>query len=293
MIELMNWKMCKSSFLIIYLQYFKAYFRNAAKDAKKEMNENKLKFCLNALIQLLDEWGGNFFSWEKIFDDEEDDDEEDDEDNNNIEIDFGKYIKDEDSIEIMRKMLNNLDLRALKIFVEYDFSIFSSILADDDSDDAKELISNPVYEKFSKSGLNDFSSEDATCFLQLLDHPNYAKKIIENLTIITIEQLKSALQCIKNLDKFKKKNTSTAIEMSKIFLAFYKNDCLNFEMEGFNIEEANHVDIGVKQAEKKYVFNTIFEIIKTEGREKIFKYTFSEAVKIILSSAIILIKKTF
>jgi hypothetical protein len=252
-----------------------------------------LKFCLNALIQLLDEWGGHFFSWEKIFDDEEDDDEEDDEDNNNIEIDFGKYIKDEDSIEIMRKMFNNLDLRALKIIEEYDFSIFSSILADDDSDDAKELISNPVYEKFSKSGLNDFSSEDATCFLQLLDHPNYAKKIIENLTIITIEQLKSALQFIKNLDKFKKKNTSTMIEISKIIVAFYKNDCFNFEMEGFNIEEANDVDIGVKQVERKYVFNTIFEIIKKEGREKIFKYTFSEAVKIIRSSAIILIKKTF
>jgi hypothetical protein len=40
------------------LHYFKAYFRNAAKDAKKEMNEINLKFCLNALIQLLDKWGG-------------------------------------------------------------------------------------------------------------------------------------------------------------------------------------------------------------------------------------------
>jgi hypothetical protein len=129
------------------LQLHFAFFRNAAKDVKKEMNESNLKFCLNALIQLLYEWGGNYISWEKIFDDETDDDE-------NVEIDFGKS-------------------------------------------------------------------------------------------------------------------------------AFYKNEC----------DEMNDFDIEVNQDEKRYVFNTIFEIIETEGTKKIFKYTFSEAVRIMRSSEIILIKK--
>jgi hypothetical protein len=111
------------------------------------MNEINLKFCLNALIQLLYEWGGNYISWENIFDDKTDDDE-------NVEIDFEKS-------------------------------------------------------------------------------------------------------------------------------AFYKNEC----------DEMNDFDIEVNQDEKRYVFNTIFEIIETEGTKKIFKYSFSEAVRIMRSSEIILIKK--
>ena len=43
----------------------------------------------------------------------------------------------------------------------------------------------------------------------------------------------------------------------------------------------------IKKIEKIYVFNTIFEIIKTEGCKKIFQYTFSEAAKIMRSSKII------
>jgi len=280
MIELMNWKMCKSSFLIIYLQYFKAYFRNAAKDAKKEINESNLKFCLNALIQLLDKWGGEFFSWDTIFDDEED---------KNVKIDFGKYIKNEDVIEYLMEGLSSSDfLEFLSTDIENDISKNNSIQADNELEDAIELIILD-FEIF-KPDFNNFSS--AISFLiRLLDNPTYAK-IIEKLLVNPSGIFKSALQyCQRNYDfeRISRIFENSGLNTSRLFrfLFFLTNnkDCMKIFELG-----ADHVNMA-KQVNKTYVFNTIFEIIATEGPVKIFKYTFSEAVKIMRSSEIILIKK--
>jgi hypothetical protein len=251
------------------------------------MNEINLKFCLNALIQLLDEWGGNFFSWEKIFNDEEDD---------NIEIDFGKYIKNEDVLENFEKMIKffgSSEFQTLmSLEIENDISIINSIQAE--SDDGIELLSNPVFQKFSKSGIESFEIEDCTSLLQLLENPTY-EKIIEKLCVVKIEKLKSALQCLKNfyldldLERMSELNISTTLGASHIITN--NSDAIKGLKEmNSPIIDADVLNT-VKQVEKKYVFNTIFEIIATEGREKIFKYTFSEAVKIMRSSEIILIKK--
>jgi len=270
--------MCKSSFLIIYLQYFKAYFRNAAKDAKKEINESNLKFCLNALIQLLDKWGGEFFSWDTIFDDEED---------KNVKIDFGKYIKNEDVIEYLMEGLSSSDfLELLSTDIENDISKNNSIQADNELEDAIELIIHEIF----KPDFNNFSS--AISFLiRLLDNPTYAK-IIEKLLVNPSGIFKSALQyCQRNYDfeRISRIFENSGLNTSRLFrfLFFLTNnkDCMKIFELG-----ADHVNMA-KQVNKTYVFNTIFEIIATEGPVKIFKYTFSEAVKIMRSSEIILIKK--
>lgn len=44
-----------------------------------------MKLCLNALVQLLDEWGHHYFSWDSVFDEDNEDD---------IEIEFENYLND-------------------------------------------------------------------------------------------------------------------------------------------------------------------------------------------------------
>ena len=174
------------------------------------MNEYHLKFCLNAIVQLLDEWGCNFFSWEKIFKDEEE----------NSEIDFKKYIKNEDFLDS-----------------------FSRILSNPDTESVIQSFNNPESEFNNMLQGNDLSGI----------------------------------------------NSTTLQEMGRIFTNFVRNNGTSLILTGKLTDESEaFINVNVvnmlKQIDKKYVFNTIFEIVKTEGRKKIFMYTFSEAAKIMRSS---------
>jgi hypothetical protein len=291
----MNWKLCKSGFFKLFICIIlKAYFRNASKDAKKEMNESNLKFFLNALIQLLDKWGGNYFSWEKIFDDEEDD---------NNEIDFGKFIKNEDFLENVMKIVSHSEYQKIMTEVsEINGQNLDQVSQELEVEELNKLNTLPFFEKFNKGGgMPSFSIEDFSSLLQLLNNPSYAKIIEKSSDFRSLlEQGKAFLEFLKNNDfqKCFEKNLSAVLNgdcnISTLLGHFDNKVLLNFTnlaMNNFGHKmDAYNVFEDIDQLKTKYVFNTIFEIIETEGREKIFKYTFSEAVKIMRISEIIPLK---
>ena len=255
------------------------------------MNESNLKFCLNALIQLLDEWGCNFFSWEKIFDEEEESIVEiEKEEENNVEIDFKKYIKNEDFLEFMMGMYNNSDVKtAQESLSQINLEDFENMLSQDDRSNFSEFVSNwekKLFQNVSQNG--NVSYEDLLSFMQLIESPVYEKI----LPPIVVEQLRSVNQLFKNYD-FDKNiglfNMSNMMAMSQMAA---NNEHLLKVNDIFDFGPTSHqmVDMSnkAKQIEKKYVFNNIFEIVKSEGCKKIFKYTFSEAAKIMRSSEIII-----
>jgi hypothetical protein len=262
------------------------------------MNQSNLKFCLNALIQLLDKWGGNFFLWEKIFDDEEDD---------NNEIDFGKFIKNEDFLENLMEMVSHSEYqRMMSEFINGPMQNLDQVFQELEDEELKTLM--PLFEKFKRRDRSSFSMEDASSLLQSLNNPSYAK-IIEKSSFFRslLEQIKASLEFFKNNKDFEK-NVSALVNGDfniSTLLGIFDNKILqnltnNYDLMtpalnnyGVEMDAINGFNVlkDINQLKTKYVFNTIFEIIEAEGREKIFKYTFSEAVKIMRSSENIPLKK--
>ncbi len=92
-----------------------------------------------------------------------------------VEIDFEKYIKNEDVIEYIMEGLSSSGFQtSIKLFftdIKNDISMMNSIQVDNESDDAIELLSHLVFKKFSKDGFQNFTTEDILSFLQLLENP--------------------------------------------------------------------------------------------------------------------------
>ena len=201
-----------------------------------------------------------------------------------------------------------------------------NISSEDDATSLLELLNNPSYEKIIeksiktpleefKLGLQILSNpdflkamknvvEDPSLMVQFLNNPSYQKileKLMENQYSMSTSDAKSYIQFMKNPNvaklitccksfntesDFGGLNISTMLDFGKMAGNFITNNNVEFENFGKEDEMKNGMNM-IKKIEKTYVFNTIFEIIKTEGCKKIFQYTFSEAAKIMRSSKII------
>ena len=58
-----------------------------------------MKYCLNALVQLLHEWGHNYFSWDSVFDENIEE--------NKAFIDFENYLNKEDVFDAICELIKN------------------------------------------------------------------------------------------------------------------------------------------------------------------------------------------
>jgi len=258
------------------------------------MKENNLKFCLNSLVQLLDEWGWNFFSWEKIFDEED----------NNAEIDFKKYIKNEDFLEVVAGFLNDPDYVNFVLKQKEISEQVELIRHDENQENSNEnslemqFLSNPFFEKFYTQIMQ---SNISNMFMNMANNmESLFKKHFDYQTFMLSDSKPTVTQILKSVDleKFRMDykdlmgwNASTFNSLLGLSDTFNKNnpDFIADASNSFGIpEDVMKIDTNLmKKLEKKYVFNAIFEIIKTEGCKKIFQYTFSEAAKIMRSSKII------